>query len=95
MPRYAEGSIEKALYLDLMKEVSVPTEAKTERRNSKRSRAHRLDSLLDEAVYVRETVRIDREQEKIEGIASMLRYVEHGLLTRSNFLRAVRDIVRE
>jgi hypothetical protein len=46
MPRYAVGSLEKAIYLDLKKESAEENPKAHVRRNGRISRAHRLDEFM-------------------------------------------------
>jgi hypothetical protein len=69
---------------------------KPERKNSKRSRAHRLDQFMEEH-RAESSMLLTSEvcRKKAEAINTMVNHWRDGMLSSDNLLRVVADIVRE
>jgi hypothetical protein len=85
MPKYANGSLEKALYSDIKHEFRE-NPGKEERKNSVRSRAHR-QVLAPTATAVEDI-------DKIRGIKRICEMHSMGWVSSDNFLNIVREIVK-
>lgn len=87
MPRYTVGSLEEALWSDF-KEMMALEEGDVH---------GKVQQMPDNEPYVIEEISgRNRHEEKVaEGVVGFTRYYEHGYITRPNFLRVIRDLVKE
>jgi hypothetical protein len=100
MGKYSTFS-QSAVYADLRKQPGYPkrTSKKKERKNSKRSRAHRLNQFLSTAEQVVATTREHLTPQlvarKIAAIRNILNVHDHGLITDENLILVLADILKE